>query len=580
MKEEKIIQAFETLRDYSSDLPDGLWSKLDDQLELDQKAKELKYQASELPSDLWPKIELGLNRANGIWNMRNIIGLLTILILGIFFVFQAQQAEQPTSAQQNTEIKADDHNPQVEGRSTQSAVKESRSSSEGLEKKETSGEIRSEDVVDASRAPQPTKVKSDPNVGNSLKTGASSRPLQADAQLHIDQKTRAEVGAKHAVASQASNSVASDQYTPTGNSSNSTSNTSEEQTNKANSKIKAKLPISNQINPNKVIAQSPHLEDKHVVSNPLQVQDGAKNEQARSALDIAAANSAGNPTELNRLLLISMMEYADDFQTENKLHPTDPCAIKGNVHCSPRILGGQYAYVDFAAGAFAFSDKLRAKNDEAQALIQWIDQAESYLSAFDVQTRVGVYYEGGFTFSAGLDYKRRNTKFYYLDTDYTAEEDVNTIVVEYPNGDVFDVDERTNVDGTLTIKHTNHYNSFGIPISLGYILRRKTTAFAINAGAQFDFLFRANGKMQVGDKEVVGIKDENYDFYKNYGGASVFINANMNIQLKENWSFYFEPFYQQQVNSLTNGNAPFTSKNRNYGVNLGVRKWIRINNLK
>ena len=214
-------------------------------------------------------------------------------------------------------------------------------------------------------------------------------------------------------------------------------------------------------------------------------------------------------------------------------------------------------YVDgIASYDYAFKS-LTTKTGEDTNYRDRRSSTEAFYYAFTAGTRFSLVTSNGWALRTGLVYANVGELFKYVNVD----------AIEPTTGEV----------SLLEITKTNRFQTFDVPVILGYEMDFKNFVLHVNTGAYINLLFEKKGFILSPDLNPVSLDSRyaeefgSYSPFRNHVGASLFGSIGINYKLSSHVQLIIEPHFKSNLRSITIDSYSLNQKYLTTGLITGLR---------
>lgn len=214
-------------------------------------------------------------------------------------------------------------------------------------------------------------------------------------------------------------------------------------------------------------------------------------------------------------------------------------------------------YIDgIASYDYAFKS-LTTKTGEDSNYRDRRSSTEAFYYAFTAGTRFSLVTSNGWALRTGFVYANIGELFKYVDVN----------AIEPSTGEL----------SLLELTKTNRFQTFDVPVILGYEMDFKNFVLHVNTGAYINLFFEKKGFILSPDLNPVSLASRDaeefgvYSPFRNHVGASLYGSIGINYKLGSNVQLIIEPHFKRNLKSITLDNYPLNQKYTTTGLITGFR---------
>ncbi|MCR9287016.1 MAG: hypothetical protein NXI23_06450 [Bacteroidetes bacterium] len=237
----------------------------------------------------------------------------------------------------------------------------------------------------------------------------------------------------------------------------------------------------------------------------------------------------------------------------------------------PRIEKGKRynTYLDILIGPDYAIRNLRSKSPDDVNYLKARETTESYRYAYSGGLRLSFLNRKGLALRTGLMYSQIAEKFEH---NIGNAQQINIEPIPQADGTI--LYDTTVVFGDRFITSFNRLHQLDIPIIVGYEVHYGKWAYGVNAGVNFNILFKQKGDFLAPDltpQTFTSGDSEAFPAFRKNLGISFYGSISMNYEINENLYFLFEPQFRYYQNSFSRSDYILDQQYFSVGVLTGLR---------
>lgn len=237
----------------------------------------------------------------------------------------------------------------------------------------------------------------------------------------------------------------------------------------------------------------------------------------------------------------------------------------------PRIEKGKKfnVYLDALIGPDYALQNLRTKTPDAINYLRARELTESYRFAMSSGLRLSMLNRNGLALRTGFLYQQIAEKFDYYNGN---EQHITITTIQNQDGTVT---RDTSIEfGERFITTFNRFHVVDIPLQVGYEVHYGKWAYGVNAGVNFNILFRKKGDFLSPDLRPQTFTSGDpgaYPAFRKNLGLSFTGSINLNYELTDNLRILIEPHFKYFRNSFSKSEYVLDQQYFSVGLFTGVR---------
>lgn len=231
---------------------------------------------------------------------------------------------------------------------------------------------------------------------------------------------------------------------------------------------------------------------------------------------------------------------------------------------------------DLFIEAYASPDKVfrhSSANNGATGYAAKRDTMLSLRTSFTAGVRLSKALTENLLVKAGLQYSQINENFRYrLENERKTITVVTTHTISNSPGDTVVVRDTTTYEqiGYIEKRIKNRYRSIDIPVLLSYEWGNSQWRFAVNAGPVINLRTWYSGEIPDSSSQISSVKGTSEVFRKNIG-VGAYAGFSLIKTINENMDLFAEPWLRYNFSDMTRQGQAFNQKFTTTGLSLGIR---------
>ena len=202
------------------------------------------------------------------------------------------------------------------------------------------------------------------------------------------------------------------------------------------------------------------------------------------------------------------------------------------------------------------------------------DSSEAMQISYSAGLRLVKPITNNILLKAGVQYAQVNEKYVYRTENEVKTTTVVTVrtIIRGP-GDTVIVRDTSTLQTIGFHNNTvyNHYNSFDIPITVGYQFGNEDLKFGINAGVVVNLSSWYEGVVLDSTLAVVPLQKTGNNIYKTNLGLGLYGGLSVVKRLSDDMHIFFEPYFRYNLSNMTTNQSSFNQKFSFGGLAIGLR---------
>lgn len=231
---------------------------------------------------------------------------------------------------------------------------------------------------------------------------------------------------------------------------------------------------------------------------------------------------------------------------------------------------------DLFIEAYASPDKVFRQSSANNGANDYTAKRDTMLSlrtSFTAGVRISKALTENLLLKAGLQYSQINENFHYrLENERKTVTVVTTHTITNSPGDTVVVRDTTTYEqiGYIEKRIKNRYRSIDIPVLLSYEWGNSQWRFAVNGGPVINLRSWYSGEIPDTSSQLSSVKGTSEVFKKNIGlGAHLGLSVIKTIN--DNMDLFAEPWVRYNFSDMTQKGQAFSQKFTTTGLSLGIR---------
>lgn len=267
----------------------------------------------------------------------------------------------------------------------------------------------------------------------------------------------------------------------------------------------------------------------------------------------------GKIASLN-LTKVDFIEKENNLSTKKNLRKINPTK-NWSLYLTPTF------------GVYYTDRKITQKNDPGAALRDLRNSSEKSLETLSIGVGIELKNKNNFFLISGIHFNQITELFNNQSSEFTTEDiEIVTEINYFSNGD------REEIMGTYeqqqeTISITKVYNTIRwaeINVGGGYYFSKKRWTVGASAGLLWGTMLNAEGKILDAENNMVEIKNQNSDIYRNQPGLGAFTNLEVRYALQPRLRLSAQFGYKNMQSSFTAEDYPLEIKYQWLGAAVGL----------
>ena len=202
------------------------------------------------------------------------------------------------------------------------------------------------------------------------------------------------------------------------------------------------------------------------------------------------------------------------------------------------------------------------------------DSSETMQISYSAGIRLVKPIANNILLKAGVQYSQANEKYVYRTENEIKTTTVVTVrtIIRGP-GDTVIVKDTSTLQTIGFHNNTvyNHYNSFDIPITVGYQFGNEDLKFGINGGVVLNLSSWYEGVVLDSTLAVVTLQKTGNNIYKTKLGLGLYGGLSVVKRLSDDMHIFFEPYFRYNLSNMTTDQSSFNQKFSFGGLAIGLR---------